>query len=49
MFISETCGCGINYVAVGGGPFYMHWTMYTVVVEILMIDGIYMLTRQRPN
>ena len=21
MFISETCGCGINYVAIGGGQF----------------------------
>ena len=21
MFISETCGCGLNYVAIGGGPF----------------------------
>ena len=32
-----------------GHSSYKHWTMYTVVVEILMIDGIYMLTRQRPN
>ena len=21
MFISETCSCGINYVAIGDGPF----------------------------
>ena len=30
-------------------PLYKHWTMYTVVLDILMIDGIYMLTRERPN